>query len=171
MRNRNEGDVLPLVDYAVANDFDISFIEEMPLGDIMHDGSGHDRAYSQYSSAEVLEQISRHYTLLSSAETTGGPSRYHSIPGVSTRIGVISPNSHNFCPSCNRVRVTAEGRLLLCLGHENSLDLRDIIRRYPGDIERLKDSIRAALINKPERHEFDVNNEAQIVRFMNMTGG
>jgi cyclic pyranopterin phosphate synthase len=78
--------------------------------------------------------------------------------------------SNNFCSSCNRVRLTAEGRLLLCLGNEHSLDLREILRSYPGDSERLKNNIVRAMENKPERHYFDAE-QTDIVRFMNMTGG
>ena len=87
------------------------------------------------------------------------------------RIGFISPHSHNFCAACNRVRVTAEGRLLLCLGNEHSVDLRAVMRRYPGDLERLKAAIVAAMQKKPERHHFTTDGDVQVVRFMNMTGG
>ena len=88
-----------------------------------------------------------------------------------TRVGFISPHSHNFCSTCNRVRVTVEGRLLLCLGNEHSLDLRAIMRRDPGNIEPLKAAIIEAMHLKPERHHFTTDGDVQIVRFMNMTGG
>lgn len=171
MRGENDKDVLELVDFALEQGFDISFIEEMPLGDIQHDGSGHARGETQFSSSSVLDLISKRYHLVSSTESTGGPSRYHRISNESIRIGLISPNSNNFCESCNRVRLTVEGRLLLCLGHEDSVDLKAVVRAYPGDLGRLKGVIRQALLQKPERHYFDVEGDTQVVRFMNMTGG
>ncbi|MGS2724715.1 GTP 3',8-cyclase MoaA [Porticoccus sp. GXU_MW_L64] len=167
MRGHNEEEVLDLVGFAVERGIDVSFIEEMPLGQV-----GHDRATSYCSSDDVRAIIQQKYHLLPTTETTNGPSRYYRMAGIGdTRIGFISPHSHNFCASCNRVRLTAEGRLLLCLGNENSADLRAIVRRYPGDMARLKQEIVDAIARKPERHYFDVNDEPQIVRFMNMTGG
>lgn len=88
-----------------------------------------------------------------------------------SRIGFISPHSHNFCHLCNRVRVTVEGRLLLCLGNEHSTDLRSIVRANPGDVEPVKQAIIAAMDLKPEKHHFNLQQEPDIVRFMNMTGG
>ena len=93
------------------------------------------------------------------------------MPDSETRVGFISPHSHNFCDTCNRVRVTVEGRLLLCLGNEHSVDLRAVLRRHPGDIEALKAAIVAAMPLKPERHHFTTDGDVQVVRFMNMTGG
>ena len=87
------------------------------------------------------------------------------------RVGFISPHSHNFCADCNRVRVTAEGRLLLCLGNEHSVDLLPIMRAEPGAVEPVKEAIIKAMPLKPERHYFDLNEEPQILRFMNATGG
>ena len=130
MKGRNDSEVPALVEYAVANQLDLSFIEEMPLGTI----SEHSRVEAFCSSAEVRALIEQRYDLVESAESTQGPSRYWRIPGVdNTRIGFISPHSHNFCASCNRVRLTAEGRLLLCLGNEHGLDLKAILRRYQHD--------------------------------------
>ena len=103
--------------------------------------------------------------------TGGGPARYlrlRDFPG--SRIGFISPHSHNFCASCNRVRLTTEGRLLLCLGHENALDLRTLLRRHPDNDEPLLAALRKGLQRKPLRHEFAVD-DVQILRFMNATGG
>ena len=168
MKGRNDDEVPALVDFAVANALDISFIEEMPLGVI----SEHSRAEAFCSSDEVRGLIEQSYSLVESAESTQGPSRYWRIPGVEhTRIGFISPHSHNFCGSCNRVRLTVEGRLLLCLGNEHSLDLKAILRRYPGEPQRLRDAIVGAMARKPWGHEFRLNDEVQVVRFMNMTGG
>jgi len=162
----NDDEVLDLARFAVDNHMDISFIEEMPLGEI----SSHKRSNTQITSEQIRQQLDQEFNLVDSAESTGGPSRYAAVAGTESKIGFISPLSNNFCSSCNRVRLTAEGRLLLCLGNEHSVDLREILRSYPGDGERLKASIIAAMDNKPERHYFDPE-QVDIVRFMNMTGG
>ena len=162
----NDDEVIDLADYAIDRGMDISFIEEMPLGEI----SSHKRAQTQINSEQIRQQLESKFTLLDSAETTGGPSRYLQVANSASKIGFISPLSNNFCAACNRVRLTVEGRLLLCLGNEHSADLRHILRSYPGDIERLQSAILEAIQNKPERHYFDPQ-ETQILRFMNMTGG
>jgi cyclic pyranopterin phosphate synthase len=167
LRGRNDAEVLDLVHFARREQLDLAFIEEMPLG-VIHE---HDRALSFVSSAEILAQIQREFPLLPSLDSSGGPARYHRMADSPVRIGVISPHSHNFCASCNRVRLTVEGRLLLCLGNEHSADLRHVMRAHPGDGEALQAAIRAALPLKPERHHFTLNEPPQIVRFMNMTGG
>lgn len=167
LRNRNLDQVVPLLEYALTHDLDISYIEEMPLGSI----SDHHRETEFCSSHELLQLIERSYTVTPSAHKTSGPSRYWQVAGATTQVGFISPHSNNFCGECNRVRVTAEGKLLLCLGNEHSLDLKQIIRRYPGERQVLKDAIVSALTQKPERHHFDDPNAPQVVRFMNATGG
>ncbi|WP_071873009.1 GTP 3',8-cyclase MoaA [Atopomonas hussainii] len=168
MKGRNDEEVLDLVDYAVARELDLTFIEEMPLGAI----NEHSRAEAFCSSAEVREIISQRYDLLESTESTQGPSRYWRIQGVAnSRLGFISPHSHNFCATCNRVRLTAEGRLLLCLGNEHSADLKAVLRRHPGDEARLREAIFEAMARKPWSHDFRVSDDVQVVRFMNMTGG
>jgi len=167
LRGRNDDEVLDLVDYARRNAVDISFIEEMPLGNIEE----HDRAGTFLSSEELRAIIATRHALEPTEESTGGPSRYWRMADSDTRVGFISPHSHNFCHLCNRVRLTVEGRLLLCLGNEHSADLREVMREHPGDAVRLREAIRAAMDLKPERHWFDLANEPQIVRFMNMTGG
>lgn len=167
LRGRNDDEVLDLVDFAVDRGLDLSFIEEMPLGRIQE----HARDETFVASAELRDIIQQRYPLHASPEQTGGPSRYWRIPGQTIRIGFISPHSHNFCHLCNRVRLTAEGRLLLCLGNEHSVDLRAVLREFPDDADRLRESIVAAMALKPERHHFTLQDEPQIVRFMNMTGG
>ncbi|MEH6625087.1 MAG: GTP 3',8-cyclase MoaA [Motiliproteus sp.] len=166
MKGRNDDEVLDLVNYARDKGIDISFIEEMPLGNV-----DHERQETYCSSDEVRELIESHYVLTRVSDRTAGPSRYYRMEGSESRIGFISPHSHNFCSECNRVRVTVEGRLLLCLGNEHSVDLMAIIRGNPGDLECLKQAIIKAMDLKPEKHEFDLSAEPQIVRFMNMTGG
>ena len=167
MKGRNADEVPRLVDFAVAKGLDISFIEEMPLGHV-----GRSRGEAFCSSDEVRSLIEAHYRLIDSTDNTGGPARYVRLDGhPASRIGFISPHSHNFCASCNRVRMTAEGRLLLCLGHENSLDLRALLRRHPTDDAPLVEALNRALLRKPARHEFAVDGEVQLVRFMNASGG
>lgn len=167
LKGRNDDEVLPLVDFARREGVDISFIEEMPLGDV----SDHSRGETYCSSDDVQSLIESQHELVPTTETTLGPSRYFRMPDSDTRVGFISPHSHNFCATCNRVRVTVEGRLLLCLGNEHSVDLRDILRRYPGDMEALKTRIIEAMDLKPEKHHFTTDGDVQVVRFMNMTGG
>ncbi len=167
MKGRNFDEVPGLVRYAIERGIDISFIEEMPLGDV-----GRSRGETFCASDEVRAVIAREYELLDSAETSGGPARYvRLVRHPRTRIGFISPNSHNFCGSCNRVRVTVEGRLLLCLGQEDSVDLRGLLRRYPVDDGPVVEALVGALKGKPLRHEFTGAGEVQVVRFMNVSGG
>tara|TARA_R110001592_G_scaffold321037_1_gene599395 strand:+ start:136718 stop:137617 length:900 start_codon:yes stop_codon:yes gene_type:complete len=167
VRGKNDDEIIPLVEFALEKGLDISFIEEMPMGDI----GSRDRQHTMVTSEEIKEVISAVYSILPSAETSAGPSRYYRIAGSDIRIGFISPNSHNFCESCNRVRVTSEGRLLLCLGNEHSVDLKAVIRRYPGDMDKLKTTIVEAMDIKPERHYFYDDDKPQVVRLMNVTGG
>ena len=164
---RNENELIDLVRYAVSLGVDISFIEEMPLGSI----SSHQRASTFCSSDQVREQLASEFQLIPSTLKTGGPSRYWQVQGTQTHVGFISPHSQNFCGSCNRVRVTAEGKLVLCLGHDGALDLRDIVRRYPNQIAPLQEAIIHALQLKPERHYFEQDAQVQVVRFMSVTGG
>ncbi|PMR71835.1 GTP 3',8-cyclase MoaA [Billgrantia endophytica] len=167
LKGRNDDEVVDLVAFARAEGVDISFIEEMPLGDV----SDHSRAETFCSSDDVQALIERQYALIPTTETTLGPSRYFRMADSDSRVGFISPHSHNFCSTCNRVRVTVEGRLLLCLGNEHSVDLRAVMRRYPGDLDALKKAIVEAMPLKPERHHFTTDGNVQVVRFMNMTGG
>ena len=167
LKGRNDDEILDLVDFILERELDLSFIEEMPLGLI----DDHDRALTFCSSEEVRDIISTRYQLTASDDDTGGPSRYWNVAGSGSRIGFISPHSHNFCHLCNRVRVTVEGRLLLCLGNEHSLDLRALLRDPAVDDEQLRQAIIQAMDLKPEKHHFDLDEEPDIVRFMNTTGG
>lgn len=167
LKNRNHEEVADLVRFAVANDLDISFIEEMPLGEV----NQHDRSEAYYSSDLIRSDLEREFTLLPSTEKTGGPSKYFNIAGTSSKVGFISPHSHNFCSTCNRVRLTVEGRLLLCLGNEHSIDLKRVLRANPGDMSILKKAIVGAMQIKPEKHEFNIHEQPLIFRHMNVTGG
>jgi cyclic pyranopterin phosphate synthase len=169
MRGRNDDEIIDLVDFARSREIDLAFIEEMPLGQI----SEHDRALTLADSDWIRDQIASHYALTALGDPSGsaGPARMYSMPGSGSRIGFISPHSNNFCHLCNRVRVTVEGRLLLCLGNEHSLDLREILRSANPSQERLREALIDAMALKPERHHFDLGDEPQILRFMNATGG
>jgi len=167
LKHRNHDEVLDLVEFASSRGMDISFIEEMPLGIIEE----HDRAELYYSSDQILADLRRRYDLVATTETTGGPSRYYRLPHSDTRVGFISPHSHNFCEQCNRVRLTAEGRLLLCLGQEHSLDLRRVLRAHPLDDGPLERAIVEAMSIKPKGHDFDLSRQPVLLRHMNTTGG
>jgi len=167
LKHRNHDEVGDLVRFAMERGLDISFIEEMPLGVI----GDHDRAEAYYSSDEIRRDLSEQLELIPTTESTGGPSRYWRVAGSATRVGFISPHSHNFCGDCNRVRVTAEGRLLLCLGQEFSSDLRRALRAHPDDDDRVKEAIRRAMSLKPRGHDFNLAGQPIIFRHMNATGG
>jgi cyclic pyranopterin phosphate synthase len=167
LKNRNDDEIIDLVRFAIDKNIDISFIEEMPLGLI----GDHDRAEVYYSSDQIRADIEKVMTLIPTTESTGGPAKYFKIPGTETRVGFISPHSHNFCDQCNRVRLTCEGRLLLCLGQEHSVDLRHVIRSHPGDMEYLKQAIRDSMKIKPKGHDFSLKEKPIILRHMSVTGG
>ncbi|MGB4876891.1 MAG: GTP 3',8-cyclase MoaA [Candidatus Competibacter sp.] len=167
LKHRNHDEVVDLVRFALDSGLDISFIEEMPLGEI----GDHDRAEAYYSSDAIRADLAQVFELIPTTETTGGPARYYRIPDTHSRIGFISPHSHNFCGDCNRVRVSAEGRLLLCLGQEHSVDLKHPLRAYPGNRERLKQAIIDAMTFKPRGHDFQLDRQPVIPRHMNHTGG
>jgi len=168
LKNHNHDEMFDLVNFVIDRGIDITFIEEMPLGENTH----HDRAESFYSSDEILADLEQHYEILPSTMKTAGPTRYFRLGGhENSRIGFISPHSHNFCESCNRVRVTAEGRLLLCLGQEHSVDLRHAIRANPGDSSALNQIIIDSMDKKPKGHDFNSKSQNVLLRHMNMTGG
>jgi len=165
LRGMNDDEIIPLADFAVDNDIDITFIEEMPLGEV-----GYDRSVTFLSSAVIKSEIEKKYSLESSSYKTGGPAEYSAVKNKKSKIGFISPHTNNFCSDCNRVRITAVGRLLLCLGNENSQDLRTTLRDGCSDDE-LSEKLISALQLKPEKHNFDLAEEVQILRFMSHTGG
>jgi GTP 3',8-cyclase len=167
MKGGNDEEVPELVEFARKKKVDITFIEEMPLGEI----SDHDRGEVLCTSDEVHNIISQRHELVPTTEDSGGPARYYRMSDSDIRVGFISPHSHNFCSTCNRVRVTVEGRLLLCLGNEHSVDLRRVLRSHPEADDKLRETIINAMDLKPERHHFSSEGDVQILRFMNMTGG
>ncbi|MBI4741463.1 MAG: GTP 3',8-cyclase MoaA [Betaproteobacteria bacterium] len=167
MRGRNDDEFIDLVQFAVDKGIDIAFIEEMPLGEI-----GHGRESSYFGSEEAIARLQTRFALLPSTETTGGPARYWRIPDTQTRVGFISPHSHNFCDTCNRVRVTAQGELYPCLGNNDAIGLLPLLRAHPGDDAPLRQAIMKTMGIKAKGHEFgEQMNAPQVVRFMSMTGG
>ena len=167
MRGSNDDEAADLVQFAIAQKIDISFIEEMPLGEV-----DHARESTFVSNADTLKLLQSKYSLLPSTETTGGPARYWRVANSHTKIGFISPHSHNFCESCNRVRITCKGELYLCLGQEDKVDLMPLLREYPNDDAPLIATIIGSMSIKPKGHDFDLRRaEPAVVRFMSHTGG
>jgi GTP 3',8-cyclase len=166
----NDTELTELVDFAVAKGIHIAFIEEMPMGKM----PGYSRSERYLSNDAVKAQLSERFNLIPQTQKLlqSGPARYYAIPHSTTQVGFISPHSNNFCGSCNRVRVTRKGGLVLCLGDDAAVDLRSIIRESSQPLQALKTAIITAMTQKPESHRFDINSdEVQVVRFMNMTGG
>lgn len=167
MRGINDDEALPLVEFAIQQALDISFIEEMPLGEV-----NHARESTFISNADTLKILQNNYTLTPSTHQTGGPARYWQVAGTQTKIGFISPHSHNFCESCNRVRITCKGELFLCLGQEDKIDLMPLLRQYPTDDRPLIDAIMQSMSIKPKGHDFDLRRaQPAVIRFMSHTGG
>ena len=171
MRGSNDDEAADLVQFAIDQKIDISFIEEMPLGEV-----DHARESTFVSNADTLELLQNTFTLLPSTETTGGPARYWRVAnsdGTShTKIGFISPHSHNFCESCNRVRISCKGELFLCLGQEDKIELMPLLRAHPHDEAPIIQAIQNSMRVKPKGHDFDLRRAAPaVVRFMSHTGG
>lgn len=167
MRGTNDDEAEALVDFAIKQAIDISFIEEMPLGEV-----DHTRESTFVSNAETLKSLQSKYALTASTVTTGGPARYWRVADSNTKIGFISPHSHNFCEACNRVRITCKGELFLCLGQEDKVDLMPLLRNHPNDDQPLIQAILDSMSIKPKGHDFDLQRaKPAVVRFMSHTGG
>ena len=167
MRGSNDDEAADLVQFAIEQKIDISFIEEMPLGEV-----DHARVSTFVSNEDTLKLLQNSFSLLPSTETTGGPARYWRVANSHTKIGFISPHSHNFCESCNRVRITCKGELYLCLGQEDKVDLMPLLREYPKDDAPVIAAIIGSMRIKPKGHDFDLRRaEPAVVRFMSHTGG
>jgi cyclic pyranopterin phosphate synthase len=167
MRGSNHDEAADLVQFAIDKKIDISFIEEMPLGDV-----NHNRENTFVSNADTLKLLQSKYSLLPSTVTTGGPARYWRVANSHTKIGFISPHSHNFCEACNRVRISCQGELFLCLGQDDKVELMPLLRANPNNdapiIQAIVDSMRI----KPKGHDFDLSRaKPAVVRFMSHTGG
>lgn len=167
MRGSNDDEATDLVRFAIDQKIDISFIEEMPLGEV-----DHSRNSTFVSNTDTLKLLQSKFTLCTSTETTGGPARYWRIANTQTKIGFISPHSHNFCESCNRVRITCKGELYLCLGQEDKVDLMPLLRANPNNDAPIVQTILDSMRVKPKGHDFDLRRaQPAVVRFMSHTGG
>ncbi len=178
----NDDEICALAAFAIAQGLDVSFIEKMPLdGEPLANHAFNEAAADYYPSATIRNRLMQQLELLPTTETTSGPSRYWQVAGTQTRIGFISPRSHNFCERCNRVRVTATGQLLPCLGRRDlGIDLRAILRANPNDDAPILYAICAAVAMKPKAHLFnhpddqaslELNKNAPVICTMNRIGG
>ncbi len=170
LKGFNEDELPAITEWCAERDMDLTWIEVMPMGDI-----GNESRLGQYWSLEdVRATYAQFYTLSDLAERTGGPARYVRLEETGQKIGFITPLSHNFCESCNRVRLTCTGELYMCLGQEDQAGLRDALRNYPDTAEPLRAAIRAAIERKPQGHDFDYSRQrldGQMSRHMSHTGG
>jgi len=167
MKKLNEEELYDLVDYAIKYYLDISFIEEMPLGETIYD-----RQSTSVNNNDILLKLKEKYSLSKTDISTGGPAAYFGIKNTQTKVGLISPHSHNFCENCNRVRITCKGELFLCLGHDTKIELMPLIRLNPNNDEPLKEAIINSMSIKPKSHNFNLADEQpSVVRFMSHTGG
>jgi cyclic pyranopterin phosphate synthase len=169
LKGFNEDELFPIIDWCASRDMDLTFIEVMPMGDL-----GNENRLEQYWSLKDMRTTLRErYTLTDLDERSGGPARYVRIEETGQKVGFITPLTHNFCESCNRVRLTCTGELYMCLGQEDMADLRAPLRASEDDTV-IDDAIRAAIKLKPKGHDFDYSRQAvdgQMKRHMSHTGG
>ncbi len=169
LKGFNEDELFPLLDWCAAEGHDLTFIEVMPMGEM-----GEEMRLDQYwSLKDVRARLAERFTVTDLAERTGGPARYVRVEETGQKVGFITPLTHNFCESCNRVRLTCTGELYMCLGQEDMADLRAPLRASPEN-GPLADAIRAAIARKPKGHDFDYSRQkvaGQVSRHMSHTGG
>ncbi|HEY9149633.1 MAG: GTP 3',8-cyclase MoaA [Gammaproteobacteria bacterium] len=164
MKGVNEDEAEDMVQFCIDHGLTLRFIETMPMGD-----TGRDATDQYVDLQELKARLGRRFELIPGVMPGGGPARYVQVAGTELRIGFITPISQHFCATCNRVRLSVDGTLYLCLGQEDKLELRPLLRAGISDTE-LEEAIRGAIARKPERHEFREKPE-QVLRFMSMTGG
>ncbi len=170
LKGFNEDELFTLTEWCASRDMDLTWIEVMPMGDL----GGEDRIGQYWSLDDVRAQLSQNYCVTDLTERTGGPARYVRLEETGQKIGFITPLSHNFCESCNRVRLTCTGELYMCLGQEDMADLRQPLRDFPENDVALENAIRAAISLKPKGHDFDYSRQeigGQMTRHMSHTGG
>ncbi|MFM2044263.1 MAG: hypothetical protein RLY86_2839 [Pseudomonadota bacterium] len=173
LKGVNDGEIHDLVAWCGREGFDLTFIEVMPLGDIDGQGGAELRADQFYSLKDLRRDLETRWTLLDSDHRTGGPARYVRVGETGRKIGFITPLTHNFCESCNRVRVTCTGTLYMCLGQEDAADLRAPLRAAPTD-DLLIQAIEEAIGRKPKGHDFIIDRRRTgpaVGRHMSVTGG
>jgi cyclic pyranopterin phosphate synthase len=169
LKDFNEDELFTLTDWCAARDIDITFIEVMPMGDLGNE----DRIGQFWSLKDLRAQLETRGGLTDLPDRTGGPARYVRVDATGQKIGFITPLSHNFCESCNRVRITCTGEIYTCLGQEGHSDLRGPLRASEND-NVLEDAIRHAITLKPKGHDFDYSRQqvdGQVSRHMSHTGG
>jgi cyclic pyranopterin phosphate synthase len=165
----NEVELFTMQAWCADRDVDLTFIEVMPMGDIGNE----DRIMQYWSLKDLRARLEDRFTVTDLAERTGGPARYIRLEETGQKIGLITPMSHNFCESCNRVRITCTGEIYTCLGQEGHSDLRAPLRASDDDAQ-LETAIRAAIGLKPKGHDFDYSRQTvdgQVSRHMSHTGG
>ncbi|MEX3315812.1 GTP 3',8-cyclase MoaA [Sulfitobacter sp. PS-8MA] len=170
LKGFNEPELPYITEWCAERGIDLTWIEVMPMGDL-----GNEDRFGQYWSLnDVRARYAEHYTVTDLAERTGGPARYVRLEETGQKIGFITPLSHNFCESCNRVRITCTGEIYMCLGQEDVADLRAPLREHPDSDQPLQAAIRAAIDRKPKGHDFDYSRQrvdGQMPRHMSHTGG
>ncbi len=169
LKGTNDDELERLVEWCRDWGMDLTFIEVMPMGDMGEE----DRLDQYWSLEDVRAKMAEHWTLTETNEQTGGPGRYVRLEETGQRIGFITPLSHNFCESCNRVRLTCTGQLYMCLGQDDDADLRQVLRASEDDAP-LHSAIREAITRKPKGHDFDYSRQrvdGQVGRHMSVTGG
>lgn len=169
LKGFNEDELFALAEWCAARDCDMTWIEVMPMGDLGNE----DRLDQYWSLDDLRARLAERYTLIDLAERTGGPARYVQLEQTGQKIGFITPLTHNFCESCNRVRLTCTGELYMCLGQEDMADLRAPLRVSEDDTA-LEAAIRNAIAHKPKGHDFDYSRQradGQMTRHMSHTGG
>ena len=167
LKETNENELIDILEWAHSNDFDMTIIETMPLGEI-----DYDRTDQFLPLSKVKEKFEKVFTLTKSDHYTGGPSRYFNVKETNNRIGFITPLTHNFCELCNRVRLTCTGKLYMCLGQEDSADFVNAARSENWE-HNLKNSITEAISRKPKGHDFVIRRKQtpSVKRHMSVTGG
>tara|TARA_B110000003_G_scaffold217086_1_gene216545 strand:- start:854 stop:1765 length:912 start_codon:yes stop_codon:yes gene_type:complete len=169
LKDFNEDELEEIVKWCANRKMDLTFIEVMPMGDI-----GNENRLNQYwPLSDLRKRLIKTWTLEDTDEQTGGPARYVRVNETGQKIGFITPMTHNFCESCNRVRLTCTGELFQCLGQEDQVDLRKVLRKN-SEIEPLIKAIHNAISKKPKGHDFDYSRQSisgQMSRHMSHTGG
>ncbi|HSF63937.1 MAG TPA: GTP 3',8-cyclase MoaA [Paracoccaceae bacterium] len=169
LKGFNEDEQFTLTEWCAREGHDLTWIEVMPMGDLGNE----DRLDQYWNLKDLRARYAERYTITDLAERSGGPARYVRLEETGQKIGFITPLTHNFCESCNRVRLTCTGELYMCLGQEDMADLRAPLRASPSDAP-LEDAIRAAIARKPKGHDFDYSRQkvtGQVSRHMSHTGG
>ena len=170
LKDFNEDELPKITQWCAERDMDLTWIEVMPMGDIGNE----DRLGQYWSLKDVRKTYEQHFTVSDLTERSGGPARYVRLEETGQKIGFITPLSHNFCESCNRVRLTCTGELYMCLGQEDMADLRAPLRAHLDTEAPLEAAIRAAIDRKPRGHDFDYSRQrldGQVSRHMSHTGG